>query len=178
MAALLLPVSAACGQTDTASDADATASATASPTTSAAASPATITGACTFLPATEVVEVLGAAEGTTLQAKEMAPQKGPAGSRYSCVYGQGDRQALVLGVAEQTGAAAAGVDAAVKESGATASQLDGLGERAATYLVGGFRYVVTAVPHEQGHRLVFLGASQIVPQSKLTELAGRVTQRI
>jgi hypothetical protein len=175
MAALVLPAIAACGPAESNSDA----AATPSPTKSAPATrPAAIKGACTFLPAAEVIEVLGAAEGTTLKATEMPPQQGTGGPRYSCAYGQGNRQALVLGVAQQTGSAATGVGAAVEESGAVAAPLNGLGESAATYTVGGFRYVVAAVGHEQGHRLVFLGAPQIVPQDKLTELAARLTQRI
>jgi hypothetical protein len=180
MTTLLLPLIAACGQDDAGTDTADTASATPSATESPAADgAAAITGACKVLPASEVLEVLGASNGTTLQATEMEPQQGPSGTRYSCAYGQGsNRQALVLGVAEQTGAPAAGVDAAVKEAGATPTAVNGLGDRAVTYTIGEFRYVVAAVSHEQGHRLVFLGAPRVVPQEKLTELGDRVTQRI
>jgi hypothetical protein len=177
---LVLAVSSACGTTTDSSD---TAAPTGQPTragtpSAVSARPQTITAACPLLPVEEVVRVLGGAEGSGLEATEGPKETGPSGTRLRCTYGRGDRQALVLGVAEQEGEARAGVDAAVTQSGATGTDVPGLGDAAATHTVGGFRYLVTAVSWEKGHRLVFLGAPAVVPKTKLAELAASVVKRI
>jgi hypothetical protein len=178
-AVLVLAASSACG---TATDSSDTAVPTGEPTRAAtrstvAARPQTITAACSLLPAEEVVRILGG-DGSGLEATEGPRETGPSGTRFRCTYGRGGRQALVLGVAAQEGEARAGVDAAVAQAGVTGTDVAGLGDAAATYTVGGFRYLVTAVSREKGHRLVFLGAPAVVPQTKLTELAASVVRRI
>ena len=179
-AILVLAASSACG---TATDSSDTAAPSGEPTRSAtpsagSARPETITAACPLLPVEEVVRVLGGTQGGGLEATEGPKETGPSGTRFRCTYGRGGRQALVLGVAEQEGEARAGVEAAVAQSGVTGTDVAGLGDAAATYSVGGFSYLVTAVSAEKGHRLVFLGAPAVVPKAKLTELAGSVVRRI
>jgi hypothetical protein len=54
----------------------------------------------------------------------------------------------------------------------------GLGGAAVTYTAQGFRYVVAAVSAEQGHRLVLVGAAEIVPEARLAELATTVVKTL
>jgi hypothetical protein len=178
-AAFVAMASSACSQADDSSNAAAPSRTPTSGATGSAPTtirPEQITAACPLLPATEVVRVLGSDKGTTLQATEGAKETAADGARFTCTYGRDGRQALVLAVAEQAGVPAAGVEAVAQESGATAEDISGLGDAAVTYTAQGFRYVVTAVSYDKGHRLVFVGAAEIVPQAKLTELATTVVQ--
>ena len=177
---LVLAAGSACGPAKDSSDTAARTGATSPTATRSAvqAPPEPITAACPILPAGEVVRVLGGTQGNGLEAAEGPAQAGPSGTLYRCTYGRDGREALVLGVTEQEGSARAGVEAAVAQSGATGTDVVGVGDAAAAYTVGGFRYLIAAVSREKGHRLVFLGAPAIVPESKLSELAAIVVRRL
>jgi hypothetical protein len=153
----------------------------AAPKTSAPARLKKITSACKLLPATVTVKVLGGSANTKLSAEEQPVEKIDAKRRYSCSYGRGGQEALSFIVQtnpDQADAATETIDAIANGSGTETTRVDNLGEDAVTYVTEGARVLAVAVPYEKELRLLVLTGPEIVPQSKIAELAKHVVTQI
>ncbi|MFB9234134.1 DUF3558 family protein [Plantactinospora siamensis] len=161
-----------------------TASTGTAPTASAStapARPAKLTSACKLLPAKTVNTVLGGTAATRLSAHEEPVEKKSGRTRISCSYGRDGNEPFALLVSMRPGQAdeaEAQLDGIAANSGVKATRLTVHDAGAVTYAKEGMRSIAVAVPYQDELRLVIFAAPQVVPQSKLVDLAEHVVKQV
>jgi hypothetical protein len=140
-----------------------------------------INSACKLLPAKKVTEVLGSSSKTTLEARELPVDKSGGEIAYTCAYGRGGQEPFALTVSTRPEDAASAKDRIGnigRGIGVKTTPVTDLGDAGVGYVKDGTRVIVVALAYEKDLRLVFFAAPQIVPQTKMVEVAEQVVTQI
>jgi hypothetical protein len=145
---------------------------------------AEVTSACELLPAKVVIDLLGGNAQTRLKATEDPVENLEAGKRrYTCGYGRDGTVPFALTVSTRPGQASTAtdaIDAIADASGVETRRVKARGTHkgGVGYVNDGFRLVALAVPYEDELRLVIFTGPQIVPHSKIAEVAQHVADQL
>lgn len=148
-------------------------------TTSASA----LTEACPLLSNDDLTRLLNNGKDAGLTASEATPEDDDSGKIYKCTYGKNGATALELVAREfpaNGSTAATAIDAVGKASEATTTPVTDVGEAAVFYPTTDGAGVVLAGAKTAGDniRVVVLAGPKVLPQDKLTDVAGLVMERL